>query len=74
MMGRNLDGRVEVLVPLTHPKHRAWLDTVLGYLSSDEITHFVLRSDNTWERVGDFATSGDAQERLFEWVRATQVR
>ena len=74
MMGRNLDGRVEVLVPLTHPKHRAWLDTVLGYLSSDDVTHFVLRSDNSWERVGDFATLGDAQQRLFEWVRATQIR
>lgn len=74
MMGRNLDGRVEVLVPLTHPKHRAWLDTVLGYLSSDDVTHFVLRSDNSWERVGDFDTLGDAQQRLFEWVRATQIR
>lgn len=74
MMGRNLDGRVEVLVPLTHPKHRAWLDTVLGYLSSDDVTHFALRSDNTWERVGDFGSSADAQERLFDWVRATQVR
>lgn len=31
LMGRNLDGRVEVLVPLTHPKHRAWLDKVLGF-------------------------------------------
>jgi len=74
MMGRNLDGRVEVLVPLTHPKHRAWLDTVLGYLSSEDVTHFVLQSDNTWERVGDFGSSADAQERLFDWVRATQVR
>jgi polyphosphate kinase len=74
MMGRNLDGRVEVLVPLTHPKHRAWLDTVLGYLSADDVTHFALRADNTWERVGDFGAFGDAQERLFEWVRATQVR
>ncbi len=74
MMGRNLDGRVEVLVPLTHPKHRAWLDTVLGYLSSDEVTHFALRSDNSWERIGDFGTLGDAQQRLFEWVCATQIR
>lgn len=74
MMGRNLDGRVEVLVPLTHPKHRAWLDTVLGYLSSDEVTHFALRSDNSWERIGDFGTLADAQQRLFEWVCATQIR
>ena len=74
MMGRNLDGRVEVLVPLTHPKHRAWLDTVLGYLLSDDVTHFALRADNTWERIGDFGSAADAQRRLFEWVRSTQVR
>ena len=74
MMGRNLDGRVEVLAPLTHPKHRMWLDTVLGFLLDEESTHFSLNSDNTWTRVGTFADSGDPQKKLHEWVVATQVR
>ena len=74
MMGRNLDGRVEVLAPLTHPKHRMWLDTVLGFLLDEESTHFSLNSDNTWTRVGTFADSGDPQKKLHEWVIATQVR
>ena len=74
MMGRNLDGRVEVLAPLTHPKHRMWLDTVLGFLLDEESTHFSLSSDNTWTRVGTFADSGDPQKKLQEWVIATQVR
>ena len=74
MMGRNLDGRVEVLVPLTHPKHRAWLDKVLGFLLADDVTRFELHADNLWTREGDFATSGDAQERLHRWVYSTQVR
>jgi polyphosphate kinase len=74
MMGRNLDGRVEVLAPLTHPKHRLWLDTVLGFLLDEESTHFSLNSDNTWTRVGTFADSGDPQKKLHEWVIATQVR
>ncbi len=74
MMGRNLDGRVEVLVPLTHPKHRAWLDKVLGFLMADDVTRFELHADNVWTREGDFATLGDAQEQLHRWVYSTQVR
>ncbi|MEK7409829.1 MAG: polyphosphate kinase 1, partial [Actinomycetota bacterium] len=50
LMGRNLDGRVEALIPLTHEKHRMWLDTVLGFLLDDSVVHFVLMPDNTWER------------------------
>ena len=74
MMGRNLDGRIEVLAPLTHPKHRMWLDRVLGFLTDDASTHFLLNSDNTWTRVGTFSESGDAQKKLYDWVLATQVR
>ena len=74
MMGRNLDGRVEVLAPLTHPKHRMWLDTVFGFLLDNESTHFALNSDNTWTRNGTFSDSGDPQKKLHEWVVATQVR
>ena len=74
MMGRNLDGRVEALVPLTHPKHRMWLDTVLGFLTDDEATHFRLGSDNTWHRAGSASFAVDAQQKLHEWVVATQVR
>jgi polyphosphate kinase len=74
MMGRNLDGRVEALAPLTHPKHRMWLDKVLGFLLDDTSTHFLLNSDNHWTRVGSVADSGDAQKKLHEWVVATQVR
>ena len=74
MMGRNLDGRVEALVPLTHPKHRMWLDTVLGFLLDDEATHFRLGSDNTWQRAGSASFAVDAQQKLYEWVVATQVR
>ncbi len=74
LMGRNLDGRVEVLVPLTHPKHRAWLDKVLGFLLADDVAHFKLDIDDKWinHNLGD--EIGDAQQRLHEWVVATQVR
>jgi polyphosphate kinase len=74
LMGRNLDGRVEVLVPLTHPKHRAWLDKVLGFLLEDKSKHFELGSDNKWTKHAIEEHAGDAQQRLHEWVLATQLR
>ena len=74
LMGRNLDGRVEVLVPLTHPKHRAWLDKVLSFLTADDVVHFKLGNDDKWVEHNSGTEFGDAQQRLHEWVVATQVR
>lgn len=74
LMGRNLDDRVEALVPLTHEKHRMWLDAVLGFLLDDSVVHFALMPDDTWERRGTDGFTNDAQQRLHEWVVATQVR
>jgi polyphosphate kinase len=74
LMGRNLDGRVEVLVPLTHPKHRAWLDKVFSFLLADDAAHFALGSDDRWTKNNFDADSADAQQRLHEWVLQTQVR
>lgn len=74
LMIRNLAGRVETLVRLTHPKHRAWLDTTLGFLLDDRNVHYRLQPDNTWRQVGMHNTSNDAQRQLHDWVVATQSR
>ena len=74
LMIRNLAGRVETLVRLTHPKHRAWLDTVLSFLLDDANVHYRLGSDNVWTQVGEHNTPDDAQRQLHEWVVATQSR
>ena len=74
MMERNLKGRVETLVPLTHPKHRMWLDTVLGFLLADDVVHFVLGFENEWARQGTPGFDRDAQSDLHAWVTRTQVR
>ena len=74
LMIRNLKGRVETLVRLTHPKHRAWLDTALSFLLDDANVHFRLGADNTWTQVGDHHGVNDAQRQLHEWVVATQSR
>ena len=74
LMIRNLAGRVETLVRLTHPKHRAWLDTALGFLMDDSNVHYRLGPDNAWTQVGQHHTPNDAQRQLYEWVVATQSR
>ncbi|MFZ9815860.1 MAG: polyphosphate kinase 1 [Ilumatobacteraceae bacterium] len=74
LMIRNLKGRVETLVRLTHPKHRAWLDTALSFLLDDANVHYRLAADDTWSQVGRHHTPNDAQRQLYEWVVATQSR
>ena len=48
LMPRNLDRRVETLVPIAHPKHQAWLDQVLEFQLADDIVAWDLQPDNTW--------------------------
>lgn len=74
-MERNLDRRVEVLVPVTHPKHRDWLDQVLAFDLADDIVRHELDGNGHWHRRGpaEFA-SGDAQQRFYEWVGDRQGR
>jgi polyphosphate kinase len=72
-MGRNLDRRVEVYVPVAHPKHRDWLDQVLGVDLADDIVRHELQATGRWLRVGpDDFSQGDAQGRFYRWVRDRQ--
>jgi polyphosphate kinase len=74
-MPRNLDRRVEVMVPVSHPKHRAWLDQVMEFNLADDIVRYELDGDGTWHRRGPAdVTLGDAQERLYRWVESRQKR
>ena len=72
-MGRNLDGRIEVMVPVTHPKHRDWLDQVFEFDLADDIVCHELDADGAWHRLGPSNFSdGDAQARFNEWVNDRQ--
>jgi polyphosphate kinase len=74
-MQRNLDGRIEVLVPVTHPKHQDWLDHVLGFDLADDIVRWEMEPDGSWQRRGPLEfTAGDAQERFYHWVADRQLR
>lgn len=66
MMPRNLDKRVEVLVPVTDQSHRAYLDDVCAALLADEVVAFEMDSSGQWKRrgAGEFTSSNDAQARV----------
>jgi len=75
LMERNLDRRIETLVPVAHPKHQQWLDQVIEFQLADDIVAYDLQPDNTWIRVGPpdgFEPHG--QERMYHWVSARQKR
>jgi polyphosphate kinase len=65
-MPRNLDKRVEVLIPVEHPKHRAWIEEVFATLLSDDVVAFEMNREGNWRRVGpdDYVPVNDAQYRI----------
>jgi polyphosphate kinase len=74
-MPRNLDRRIEVLVPVSHPKHQAWLDQVFAFQLADDIVRWELNGDGSWQRRGpEVFTDGDSQERFYHWVADRQKR
>ena len=74
LMPRNLDRRVEVLVPIEHPRHREWLDAVFDFDLADDIVRWELQPDDGWTREGPTdAFEPHAQERLYRWAVERQV-
>ena len=69
LMPRNLNRRVEVLVPIEHARHQAWLDQALEFQLADDIVCWELRSDDTWERLGPTGVfEPHPQERMYRWT------
>lgn len=66
MMPRNLDKRVEVLIPVVHPKHRAWIDEVFDTLLADDVVAFEMNREGDWRRIGpsEYVPANDAQHRI----------
>jgi polyphosphate kinase len=73
LMPRNLDRRVEVLTPLAHPKHQAWVDKVLEFHLRDDVVRWELDRDGVWHRRGPEGFEPHPQHLLYEWVAARQT-
>jgi polyphosphate kinase len=69
MMSRNLDGRVEALVPVMDPGLQARLDQIVAVLLDDDCLSWTLDPEGGWRRVPR-RTGINAQSRLAELARA----
>ncbi|MGK2946932.1 MAG: RNA degradosome polyphosphate kinase [Acidimicrobiales bacterium] len=72
LMPRNLDRRVEALVPVTDPQLQARLDEILEINLADDTLAWTLSADGSWTHVPRVG-SVDTHERLQEIAR-TRVR
>ncbi len=69
LMPRNLNRRVEVMVPIEHPRHTAALDTVLDFALADDVVAWELCADDNWARVGPTNSfEPHSQERMYRWM------
>jgi polyphosphate kinase len=68
LMGRNLDRRVEVVVPVHDPELQARLFEVLDLVCADETNAWELAPDRRWRRVRN-VHGVSSQERLKELAR-----
>ncbi len=74
LMPRNLNRRVEVMVPIEHPRHTAALDQALEFALADDIVAWELQPDDTWMRVGPTnAFEPHSQERMYRWMVGQQL-
>ncbi len=74
LMPRNLNRRVEVIVPIEHLRHIAWLDQALDFALADDIVCWELQPDDQWTRIGPTnAFEPHAQERMYRWASEQQL-
>ena len=63
LMGRNLDGRIETMVPVIDPRLQARLAEVVEVLLADDVLASELSADGSWHKVPT-VRGLDAQEEL----------
>jgi polyphosphate kinase len=69
LMPRNLNRRVEVMVPIEHPRHTEWLDKALEFALADDVVAWEMQPDDTWARIGPTNSfQPHPQERMYRWT------
>jgi polyphosphate kinase len=62
-MGRNLDGRIETVVPVIDPRLQARLGEIVDVLLADDVLASELQADGSWRKVPT-VRGLDGQEEL----------
>jgi polyphosphate kinase len=72
LMPRNLDKRVELMVPIEAPELQAELDDTLERCLADDTNAWVLQSDGRWERRegGTRSVHVELMERTLAWAES----
>ncbi len=74
LMPRNLNRRVEVMVPIQHARHTASLDQALEFALADDVVRWELQPDDTWTRMGPTNSfEPHSQERMYRWTVEQQL-
>jgi polyphosphate kinase len=73
LMPRNLDGRVEVLVPVYRDEHQRRLRQLFDVSFADDVRAWELGTDARWRRVGG-DPGVDSQAQLYELARQRSRR
>jgi len=74
LMPRNLNRRVELMVPIEHPRHTAALDQALDFALADDVVAWELQPDHAWQRIGPSnAFEPHSQERMYRWMVQQQT-
>ena len=74
LMPRNLNRRVEVMVPIEHERHVEWLDQAISFALADDVVAWEMRADDSWERIGPLDVfEPHPQERMYRWTVEKQT-
>jgi polyphosphate kinase len=76
LMERNLDRRVEALVPITDPGARARLRTIFDVMLADDSLAWLLAADGSWRRAEEIVAEPrglNAHETLMSLTRAADA-
>jgi polyphosphate kinase len=74
LMPRNLNRRVEVMVPIQHARHTSALDKALEFALADDVVRWELQPDGTWSRMGAVNSFlPHSQERMYRWTVEQQL-
>ncbi|MFK7918691.1 MAG: polyphosphate kinase 1 [Ilumatobacter sp.] len=74
LMPRNLNRRVEVLVPINHARHVLWLDQAIDFALDPDVVAWDMQPDDTWDRMGPIDSfAPHPQELMYEWAVEQQT-